>query len=67
MSPLMVDVPVFVMVLPASTAYDDAVPRSTVPVAAVAYWVLTAANVRNAIPVTSIVLKESRSDRNTAG
>jgi hypothetical protein len=36
-------------------------------VAAVAYWVLTAAIVRNAIPVTSIVLKESRSDRSTAG
>jgi hypothetical protein len=65
MSPLIVEVPVFVIVLPASTAYDDAVPRLTVAVAATAYWVPTAASVRNAMPVTSIVLKESRSERRT--
>jgi hypothetical protein len=67
MSPAIVDEPVLVIVLPASTANDDVVPRSTVAVAATAYWVPTAANVRNAIPVTSVVLKESRSDRRIRG
>ena len=65
MSPLMVVGPVLVMVLPARTAYVDAVPRLTVAVAAMADWVPKAASVKNAIPVTSRVSNERRSDRRT--
>jgi hypothetical protein len=53
------------MVLPARTAYVDAVPRLTVAVAAMADWVPKAASVKNAIPVTSRVSNERRSDRRT--
>jgi hypothetical protein len=63
MSPLTMVDPVLVMVLPASTAYDEAVPRFTVAVAAIAYWVPTDAKVRKATPVTKTVKKENRNDR----
>jgi len=66
-SPLTVVGPVLVMALPANTANDDAVPRLTVAVAAIADWVPNAANVRNAIPVANKVPKESRRCRKTAG
>ncbi len=63
MSPLTVVGPVLVMVLPASTAYDEAVPRFTVAVEAMAACVPTVAKVRKATPVTSTVLNERRKDR----
>src|SRR5665213_993235 len=67
MSPLIVVGPVLVMALPANTAKDDAVPRLTGAVAADAVWAPKAAKVRNAIPVTKKVPKESRRLRTTAG
>jgi hypothetical protein len=65
MSPLIVLDPVLVIVLPASIAYDEAVPRSTVAVAAMADGMATEARVRKAIPVTSTVAKDSLKDRRT--
>jgi hypothetical protein len=66
MSPLTTVAPVLVMALPAKTAYVELVPRLTVAVAAMADWVPKAASVRNAIPVTNKVLKESRRARGAA-
>jgi hypothetical protein len=54
-----------VIALYAKTAYVEEVPRGTVAVAAMADWVPKAAIVRNAIPVTDRVPKESRRDRRT--
>ena len=67
MSPPTVVNPVLVIVLPASIAYDDAVPRSTVAVAAMADGMATAAKVRKAIPVTSNVAKDNLKDRRAFG
>ena len=67
MSPLTVVDPVLVIVLPASIAYDEAVPRSTVAVAAMADGTATVAKVRKAIPVTSNVAKDIRTDRRADG
>jgi len=52
-----------VIALPASTAKDDAVPRFTVAVAAIADGAPNAASVMNAMPVTNMVPNESRSVR----
>jgi len=59
--PLIVVGPVLVIALPASTAKDDAVPRFTVAVAAIADGAPNAASVMNAMPVTNMVPNESRS------
>jgi len=65
MSPPITVSPVLVIALPANTAKLDAVPRSTVAVAAMADWAPKAASVMSATPVTKRLLQVSRSVRGT--